>query len=95
MSALFPNLPLELENKVMSFRIDQMVLNITTGEYIHNFKNPQLKPLFKKLSKHDALCKEDVGESRWKKADKIIIVPIHLEKYVKETYQNILVKLEH
>jgi hypothetical protein len=82
---LFPQLPAVLEQKILSFRAEQVVLNMTTGEYIHNFKAHQLKALLKKLSKTEALCKEDVGESHWKRTDKIIIVPIHLEDYVKAT----------
>ena len=89
MNVLFPQLPLEIENHILSFRIEQMCLNLTTGEYMSHFKPHHLKSLLKKASKRDALCLEDVGESHWRRTDKIIIVPIHLEEYVKRTYSEI------
>ena len=92
---LFPQLPAVLEERILSFRAEQVLLNMTTGEYIHNFKTHQLKALLKKISKTEALCKEDVGESHWKRTDKIILVPIHLEDYVKATYSNVYAKFEH
>jgi hypothetical protein len=85
-NVLFPQLPAVLEDRILSFRIEQILLNLTTGEYLHNFSTSELKGLLKKLSKHECICKEDIGESRWKRTDKIIIVPIHLEPYVKATY---------
>jgi len=90
-NTLFTKLPAVLEDKILSFRAEQIMLNMTTGEYIQHFKTQDLKSLLKKISKSEALCKEDVGESHWKRTDKIIIVPIHLEHYVKTTYTNVFV----
>jgi|688.fasta_scaffold754299_1 hypothetical protein len=86
MNPIFKHLPSELVDRVMTFRSEQICLNLTTGEYLHNFKTRHLKALLKKTTKRDAICVEDIGESHWKRNDKIIIVPLHLEHYVKNTY---------
>jgi hypothetical protein len=63
-----------------------MVANLTTSEYIlcQNIQQriKKLKYLFNKLNQQSALIIDDIGESRWKRTDKIIIVPEHLEAFV-------------
>lgn len=47
----------------------------------------------KKLSKNDALIPDDIGESLWKRSDKIIIVPDHLHDHVRSNPINRLIDL--
>ena len=68
-----------------------LILNQTTNEYfaVQTMERAQevvalyLKPLTH-LSKKDALIEEDIGESRWKRTDKILIVPEHLQDFVRK-----------
>ena len=52
-----------------------------------------LKPLAR-LSSKIALIKEDVGESRWKRTDKIIVVPPHLKAFVRSNTKYTSIYLE-
>lgn len=72
--------------KVQEPIIDQLYVNITTGEYIENFTNSQLKSILKKQTKETTKFKADIGESHWKRSDKIVIPPIHCKEYVRKVY---------
>lgn len=67
--------------------MQSVILNRTTNEWIDSVDG--LKTLLKPLSKKDVLLKEDVGESRWKRTDRIILVPEHLKQYVRAYYSGI------
>ena len=66
-----------------------LILNRTTNEYfgvqtmerVQEVVKEYLKP-HTRLSCKDALMVEDIGESRWKRTDEIVIVPEHLQDYV-------------
>ena len=72
-----------------------LILNQTTNEYfaVQTMERAQevvalyLKPLTH-LSKKDALIEDDIGESRWKRTDKILIVPEHLQDFVRKNSIN-------
>ena len=67
-----------------------LILNRTTNEYfaVQTMERAQevvakyLKPLTH-LSKKNALIEDDIGESRWKRTDKIVTVPEHLQDFVR------------
>ena len=90
MNSLFTNLPIDLMNNVFEFRAEQIILNLTTGEFIDNFTKPQLKTLLDKVTKKtDHWNAADLGESHWKRTDRIVLVPIHIEDYVKYRYSKV------
>ena len=64
------------------------VANLETNEYFvcknEEDRTDRLKKLFTKLTHRDALIEEDVGESRWRKTDHIVIVPNSLNSYVEK-----------
>ena len=86
MNAIFTKLPESLVLDVLSFRADQVVLNLTTQEYIENFSTDQLRELLRKKTKTTADFGADIGESHWKRTDKIVITPLHLESYVRSSF---------
>ena len=74
----------------------RIIANLTTYQYIE-YENPSkgkkyIKSLVTPLKKNEkdkyngALIKEDVNESSWKRTDKIVLVPSHLEKHVEKNY---------
>ena len=69
--------------------VNKMYFNITTGEYIENFKISQLKRILKKNTKSECLLKEDIGESHWRRTDRIVVVPPHCEDYVRKQYSQL------
>ena len=86
MNPIFSQLPIDSINLVLSFRIEQMWLTRTTGEFIEDVNMDRVKSLLRKNTKSAALCKEDIGQSHWKRTDHIIIVPIHLEHFVRVNF---------
>ncbi len=66
----------------------EFIANLETNEYFvcknEEDRNNKLKKLFTKLTRKDALIKEDIGESRWRKTDHIVIVPNNLNNYVEK-----------
>lgn len=86
---VLPILPTEIITKVMRYIGEEVMLNITTGEYIENYTTSQLKTVLKKKTKNTSEFHQDVGESHWKRTDKIIIVPLHLEMFVRNFYQKL------
>jgi hypothetical protein len=64
------------------------VANLETNEYFscksEEDRNNKLKKLFTKLTENTALIREDIGESRWRKTDHIVIVPSELNRYVEQ-----------
>jgi hypothetical protein len=72
--------------KVSEPKSKQAYVNLTTGEYIENFTISQLKSLLKKKTKETADFGADIGESHWKRSDKIVISPLHCETFVRNFY---------
>ena len=72
------------------------ILNRTTNEYfaVQTMERAQevvkayLTPLTHISSKNNAMIPEDIGESSWKRTDKIVIVPDHLHDYVRKNQIN-------
>jgi hypothetical protein len=70
-------------------------LNRTTNEYFgvqtmeraQEVVNAYLIPLTT-CNSNNALLKDDIGESRWKRTDTIVIVPDHLHDYVRNNQIN-------
>ena len=67
----------------------EIALNLTTHEYFtyNNVKEYTIKirnftTKLTTLDINNALTRDDIGESRWKKDDHIVIVPEHLQNYV-------------
>jgi hypothetical protein len=90
MNPVFSTLPMELINGIMEMRIERVILNLTTGEYIDNFTKAQLKSLLVKVTKNtENWTRADIGESHWKRTDRIVLVPIHIEDYVKSRYSKV------
>jgi hypothetical protein len=98
-NSLFQTLPSVLEEYLLSFRLDQVLFNKTTGEYTEYSKD-KLQKLLKKNTQKMAVISHTrnqkntfriipIGESCWKKNHHIIIVPLHLENYVKNNYHHI------
>ncbi len=78
-----------------------IIMNTVTNEWFEtNDMNAAMKILkdFLKpltgLSSKQALINEDVGESRWKRTDKIIIVPSHLKAFVRSNTHYINLYIE-
>ena len=69
-----------------------MILNRTTNEYfgVATMERAQevVKEYLSPLEKKGALIQECVGESLWKRTDMIIIVPDHLQEYVRRSQIN-------
>lgn len=82
----FPILPRELATHIMRFLGEDVMLNVTTGEYIERYTTEQLKGLLRKKTPQTTEFRQDIGESHWKRTDKIIIVPLHLELWAREFY---------
>ena len=68
-----------------------LILNRTTNEYFGVQTMERVQEVVKdylkahtRLSWKDALMVEDIGESRWKRTDEIVIVPDHLQDYVRK-----------
>ena len=70
-----------------------MILNLTISSYYicNNISdcNKILRQLLEPLTEDKALVKDDVGESHWKKDDKIVYVPPYLYEYVQKKYGRI------
>lgn len=93
-------LPLELEQLIMTtYRMDQLLLNRTKGEYIE-YTSKNLKKLLKKTSQKQVIVSRKPGETPtfrvvyiglrpWERTDQMVAVPIHLESYVKSCYPRI------
>lgn len=92
MNPIFGRLPECLVNRVLEYRPEQVVINVTTGEYIEHFTTSQLKSLLRKKTKKTAEFTADIGESHWKRTDKIVIAPLHLESYVNFYYTKLDLK---
>lgn len=96
---LFSQLPVEIEDLVMSFRTDQLLLNKTKGEYIE-YRTQTLKKLLKKTVQKQVIVSRKRGEKPtfrvvfiglkpWDRADQMVVVPFHLESHVKSCYPKI------
>jgi len=96
---LFNMLPTNLEEMVLSFRMNQILLNKTKGEYC-DYTKPKLKKLLRPTVQKQVIISQkagaratirivDIGRTPWSKGDHIIIVPIHLEKHVQQNYPKI------
>lgn len=72
-----------------------IVLNLTTESYFIGNSVEDcakiLRDLITPLNKDTALLEEDVGESHWKRGDKIIYVPPHLYVYTQKKYNQLYV----
>ena len=72
-----------------------LILNLTTQQYFEydetkNYKEI-MKQLLKPLTKDEALIKEDIGESHWRREDKIVFVPQNLNKFVEKKYNKLFI----
>jgi hypothetical protein len=81
------------QNTKMSAHI--IVLNLTTESYYIGDNTIEcaaiLRSLIKPLTKEEAILKSDVGESHWRRDDKIVYVPKHLYNYVQKNYNKLFV----
>lgn len=65
----------------------RLVVNLTTFEFAEcGVSNTAWHKYLVPLTEKTAILQEDVGESRWKRTDKIVYVPAHLETFVENTY---------
>jgi hypothetical protein len=66
------------------------IVNLTTQEYIIcddlEHRNKKLIKLLKKNTEYTALIENDIGESRWRREDKIVISPENTDDYVRKNY---------
>ena len=96
---LFSHLPVEIEELILSFRTDQLLLNKTKGEYIE-YTTQTLKKLLKKTEQKQVIVSRKGGEiptfrvvfiglKPWNRADQMVMVPFHLENHVKACYPKI------
>ena len=85
MESLRSVLPPEVIDNI-NHQLNPIYLNITTEEYIENFTEKDYKLLLKKKKKDTTEFKQDLGESHWKRTDKIVVVPPHLYKFVRYRY---------
>ena len=88
MYGLFPNLPEFVERHIMEFR-GQILLNVTTGQYIEEYKRADLKGLLCRKTLRDARLVGGLGESHWQRTDKIVTIPMKWEDYVRRQYSKI------
>lgn len=72
-----------------------IVLNLTTESYfISNSVDDCakiLRDLLSPLKKDTAILEEDIGESHWKRGDKIVYVPRELHDHTQKNYNQIYV----
>jgi hypothetical protein len=72
-----------------------LVANLTTRQYIECDESSQIENCLRHLlainTRHTALTKEDIGESMWKRDDRIVYVQSHLETYVKKEFGGIYI----
>ena len=78
-------LPPEIIENI-AHQLNPMYLNITTEEYIEDFTEKDYKLLLRKKKNDTTEFKQDIGESHWKRTDKIVVVPPHLYKFVRHRY---------
>jgi hypothetical protein len=67
----------------------QLLLNVTTGEYIEEFTVSDLKGLLRKKTKEDARLLGGIGESHWSRTDKIVTIDALWKDYVRAQYSRI------
>jgi hypothetical protein len=72
----------------MEFR-GQVLLNVTTGQYIEDYRLADLKGLLCKKTLQDAKLVGGLGESHWKRTDKIVTIPMKWDDYVRRQYSRI------
>ena len=72
-----------------------IVLNLTTESYFIGKSVDDcakiLQELLSPLNKDTALLEEDIGESHWKRGDKIVYVPRELHDHTQKNYNQIYV----
>jgi hypothetical protein len=72
-----------------------IVLNLTTesyyiGESVEDCAR-LLRELLTPLTLGESILKSDIGESHWKRGDKIVYAPPHLYTHVQKNYNRIFV----
>lgn len=69
------------------------IANLTTRQFIEYTSQEELnfylKEVITKCNKYTAIIKQDIGNSIWKRDDKIVFVPSYLETYVQKEYGKI------
>jgi hypothetical protein len=72
-----------------------IVLNLTTESYFIGKSVEDcakiLRDLLSPLKKDTALLEEDIGESHWKRGDKIVYVPPHLYDHTQKQFNRVYV----
>jgi len=72
-----------------------LVANLTTRQYFECAESFEIDNCLRHLlsvnTKHTAILKADVGESAWKRDDRIVQVEPHLEKYVKKEFGGVYI----
>ena len=72
-----------------------IILNLTTSQWFacndNNVYVRIMRELITPLKKHECIFTSDSGSSFWKKEDKLIIVPSHLNDFVVKHYSQIFV----
>jgi hypothetical protein len=79
-----------------------IILNLTTNHWFsynkgwfsyfnNNNYDLIMSELLTPLQQNECICIDDVGSSFWKKTDKIVIVPAHLNAFVIKHYNQIFV----
>jgi hypothetical protein len=96
---LFQSLPVEIEDLILSFRMDPLLLNKTKGEYIE-YTTQKYKKLLKKTEQKQVVVSRKMGEKPtlrvvfiglkpWNRTDKMVMVPFHLESHVRSFYSKV------
>ena len=96
---LFQSLPVEIEDLILSFRMDPLLLNKTKGEYIE-YTTQKYRKLLKKTEQKQVVISRKMGEKPtfrivyiglkpWERTDQMVMVPFHLERHVKSFYPKI------
>jgi len=74
---------------------NMLVANLNTRQYIEcagSFEIDNcLRHLLSVNNKYTAILKADVGESTWRRDDRIVYVEQHLEKYVKKEFGGVYI----
>jgi len=77
------------------YKRNMLVANLTTRQYVECVDSFEIDNCLRHLlsvnNKHTAILKADVGESIWRRDDRIVQVEPHLEKYVKKEFGGVYI----
>jgi len=82
-------------NKIILPKKTMLVANLTTRQYIEYIESFEIDNCLRHLlsvnNKYTAILKADIGESTWRRDDRIVYVEQHLEKYVKKEFGGVYI----